>query len=243
MAIALVQSQAGNVTATSQTISFGSNATSGNLVIVAVGSANLPSLTVTDNLGNTYLPVFNNTISHVTQSNGCQFFYAKNITGGAMTITLADTGSVTWQTVIREYSGLAINNPLDQYACEPFGLTGATMSSYTTGRTTYPNELIVGWFIQNASGGAVTHTAGAGFGNKLSTAGGGSSVVCTLEDQIVSVLASQTATATTTVSANTWSGGVITFSDTDCVPHGPTIQNNQQFVKVGDGMWTTEKIR
>jgi hypothetical protein len=98
--------------ATSSTLAFATNNTSGNWIGVVIRAGNTGQVfTVTDSLGNAYKKAVqcNETVDGTTLG----VFYAENIVGGANTITVSDTISGTLRFAILEYSGIAIANSLD----------------------------------------------------------------------------------------------------------------------------------
>jgi hypothetical protein len=108
----------------SVSVAFKSNTTAGNLIVAFVRmSTTYQTVNVTDNAGNVYTEA----ASQVQSTDGHQIhvFYAKNIAGGADTITatFSFTNNHSWLAVI-ECQGLSTTNPLDQAAhAQGFGST------------------------------------------------------------------------------------------------------------------------
>src|SRR3954463_3243908 len=84
---------------------FASNVTAGNFIAVGCVSstAAIPTNAVTDNLSNTYTQ----TAPAQDAGSGIRtaIHYAKNVTGGACTVTLDATGSDFQSIAISEFSG------------------------------------------------------------------------------------------------------------------------------------------
>lgn len=121
---------------TTVSVAFGSNVTAGNLIHVFVlfrdageGSTN----SITDSLGNTYT-----LIETVTRTNRIMpHYYAKNISGGACTVTLNTPGSNQFRSLaVVEISGLDTTSPLDVFSSSvqetPTTTTDATVSGSAT---------------------------------------------------------------------------------------------------------------
>lgn len=96
----------------SNTVSFPSAVTTGDLIIVAITQFKGAVSSVTDNQGNTYIQA--TSAQHANSSSDyVQLYYAKNVAGGAITVTV--TFSFLGGNVgIYEYSGLNTTSPLDQ---------------------------------------------------------------------------------------------------------------------------------
>ena len=156
--IALVQ-KASSITASAQnlTAALSSNATAGNFIVVSVsGWPNLPAATaVTDNLGNIYSIAGTVLVSQGAYS---AIYYAKNVIGGAVTVTVntVKSGGQISMTVA-EFSGIDTVLPLDATA----GSTGSGTTPSSGNMTpTLAGNLLIGSGTHN--GNAVTG-AGAGF--------------------------------------------------------------------------------
>ena len=167
---------------------FGTSVGSGHLLIAAVGysggstnDANV-TFTISDTLGNTWISAIG-PFRWVTDKGGvAQIFYVANSSKGTDTITVTPSvGNANFLDVyIHEYSGLALNSPLDVTASN-FG-TGTTLSSGTA-TTTAPNELIFGYSLV-----ANSAVAGAGFTARETLDGNVS------EDEVVNASGSYSAT-------------------------------------------------
>lgn len=164
MPAAFVQGTSYNST-TSQnpTLALGSNATAGNLLagFIRWESDTVTLNSITDSLGNTFVLV-NNPTAHPNISARGALYYAKNISGGADTLTFNFSASVSSAAVVHEASGLDTTAPLDKNAIQgqfaPGGGTDAVTSGSIT--TTDDGEYIFGSTL-NANGS--TLTAGTGY--------------------------------------------------------------------------------
>src|SRR5581483_3172915 len=132
---ALVQHNSGqeNNSTDVETVFTAASTTSGNCITVEVtvyAASSTPTLTVTDNHGNTY------TLVASDETNGFGFVYtyvAKNITGGSShSVTVTDTAQTkAYITVaIKEWSGVDTTTPVAASAHSNTGSTSST--SYTT---------------------------------------------------------------------------------------------------------------
>jgi len=133
------------------------NVTTGNLIVVAVGWGTNPVdiTSVTDTAGNTYISAVG-PVSLPTSPFRTQIFYAKNVTGGDLTVTVTYSADVTSSRLgLHEYSGASLTAPLDVTSSNT-GASGNPDSGSAI--TTAANEIIFGWSL--SSGGT---TAGAGF--------------------------------------------------------------------------------
>ena len=195
-AIAYVQ-LAGGQTGTSPLVyALPGGATAGNTIIVNVKTYLATVTSMTDSQSNTY------TLAVSSPGSGAlatEIYYAKNITGGSNTITIAFTGD--WIVAAsHEYSGLDTTSPLDKTASAAGG-SGAGDSGAQT--TTVDDELIFG---SEASGAALNGLAGAGFTQRANLDWGGG---CISEEKIVSSTGSYSATFQDSTSY--WAAAMATF--------------------------------
>jgi hypothetical protein len=189
---------------TQQTTYQSLNATTGNLILVLAHWDNQAvTATVTDQLGNTYIPIFPATNSG--QTSVFQVWYAKNIRGGApLSVTTTFSGktlSFSLADVI-EYSGLDQSAPLDVFASATG--TGSSQDSGKMPATSWKSETIIGLF--GYSGYALPYTAGTGFTFQ------GYDASSLLEDQGVSAIGVYGATATSSSPAD-WAAFAIGFKN------------------------------
>lgn len=147
-------------TGTTVSQSFTAATTAGNLIVAYVVWDNTGTATVSDNRGNVYASAGEG----ATHWNGpgndysAQAFYAKNIAGGATTVTATFSQAASSFAIlyVHEYSGLDPIAPLDATATAT-GSSGAMDSGSVT--TSYSDVLLVG---AGASIGSVT-AAGSGY--------------------------------------------------------------------------------
>jgi hypothetical protein len=168
---------------------FTNSNTAGDLIVVVASWGNNLNATVSisDTLGNTYVSALGPVNFGALPPNARQqIFYAKNIKGGANTVTATqNVGSNNFfQLFIFEYSGADTISPLDAVSSATSN-SGTAMDSGSA-ITTYPNELIFGaGNIANA-----ISDPGAGFVNRSNFEG------TLMEDKFVATASSYKATAT-----------------------------------------------
>ncbi len=187
---------------TQETTSLPNIVTTGNLILVFAHWDNQAvTATVSDQVGNTYLPIFPATNSGA--SDRFQVWYAKNVTGGvALAITIAFSGTTSSYSVLdaMEYSGLDKTSPLDAVA----SATGSGMAQ--SSRSIFvPNansEIVIGIF--GYAGYALPYTAGAGFTMR------GYDASTMVEDQNAVLAGTYTATANSQSPSN-WAAFVMAF--------------------------------
>ena len=160
MALTLVQSKHKTVgTGDPATATFDSNVTAGNLIDVVCGWTSpgdeAPG-TCTDGLSNTYTEITNCRIRDAGNGQSMGAFYAKNITGGACTVSVDFPGSASnTHLTITEWSGGDTTAPLDQSTGQVQSGTSAPSSSAITPGAN--GELILS-SMQDVSVGSVTIT-------------------------------------------------------------------------------------
>lgn len=179
----LVQAKYGSGTGTTSNAVLSSPTTTGDLVVVYVVWSNAGDVSLTDDQGNTYEKVqAANTVWANNYSS--QVFYAKNVKGGATTITATFAEPVFFGVLYsHEYSGMDKVNPLDT-ATAASGLGVDLDSGVVT--TTQADDLIFG---AGASEGAV-EAGGEGFTVRSTDEGN------LTEDKTVTGAGSYSATAT-----------------------------------------------
>jgi len=191
--IALVQTKKGNAGSYSNTNvqAFDSNVTAGNLIVlfIAAGAANTIA-SIADTLTNTYTLID----TAVGTDRATWMYYAKNIAGGANTITVTYTSGRFPDSIViaREYSGLDTVTPFDQTAKGNSGVS--YVNSHTTAassNTTQANELVV---VGVGSGGSTSplFTAGSGYGNNTTQDGFDLYTYAAMEDKTISATGAQT---------------------------------------------------
>jgi hypothetical protein len=150
-----VASNAASGSPSTLSLAFSANTNAGDLILVAFdySTAATPS-SVTDSQGNVFTAVGN----QLTSPGGVRsrVYYAKNIKGGADTVTVILTASSSWlELYLTEYSGLDLTNPIDAQASASGG-AGAVSSGNAT--TNYAGDVIYGFCI-----GDWACSAGSGF--------------------------------------------------------------------------------
>ena len=143
-------------------------ATSGNLLYVVGGynsnGSGCGTLTVSDTASNTYTPIS----SYVSQAYNCsRNFYAKNITGGSITISLAAAAGKS--ITVYEVSGLDTTAPLDTSSSKTCSASPCTSASFSTAQA---DEIVFIGATNYYYNGA--WSAGAIGGNTATIASGGS---------------------------------------------------------------------
>lgn len=190
--------------ATSEKTYLPNAVTTGNLILVFSHWDNQSATaTVTDQLGNTYLPIFPPTNSG--PNDRFQAWYAKNIIGGGqLSITIKFSGMTNSISLLdaAEYSGLDPNTPLDSFASATGN--GLSQSSGSISVLSANSDTVIGFF--GYSGYALPYTAGAGFIMR------GFDATSMLEDLPATTSGTYTATATSQNSAY-WAAFIISFKD------------------------------
>lgn len=179
-----VQSK-GCVTLTSPAdCTFTVDTTAGRLIIVAIKFFDVGAavVSITDTGLNSYTPA----VSAGPNWGLSQYvYYAKNIAGGANTVSVAYTGSWAAVVAIHEYNSLDSTSPLDKTSSATGG-SGAGDSGAQT--ISQGDELIFGVEISLQS---LAGKAGSGFEPRVSSDYGGGFLT---EDKIVSSVASYSTT-------------------------------------------------
>jgi glucose/arabinose dehydrogenase/chitodextrinase len=189
---------------TVSSVPFANSNTAGNLIVAYVVWNNSGAVTLTDIRGNAYTPVAPIT-KWRSSSWSSQVFYAKNIGGGANTVT-ATFGTAIKQfgvVYIHEYAGVDKVNPFDATASAVGSSSAMNSGSATTANA---NDLIFG---AGASLKSVT-ASGSGFTSR-STAFDNIT-----EDKVVSTVGSYNATATQ--NSNVWVMHMVAFRADPGVP-------------------------
>jgi hypothetical protein len=149
-----VAANAASGTASTLSLAFPKSTFAGDLILVGFDfDTNSTPSSVTDSQGNIFVEVG----SQLTSPGGARsrVYYAKNIKGGADTVTINLTANSSWfKMYLNEYSGVDRTNPIDAQA----GASGnaTAVSSGTTAAAL--GDLIYGYCV-----GDLTCTAGSGF--------------------------------------------------------------------------------
>ena len=219
-------------TSTTVAVTFGSNVTAGNLIALFVvfnSGANIID-TVADSLGNTYV-LADTAVGFAGDSHAT--YYAKNITGGACTVTVTLTASVGYRSlVVHEASGLDTTAPLDQHVINTQTTPGTGANAVTSGSvtTTTDGQYIFGATHVNNVGAGVTVTPGTGLTGRESIDGGADSAPLESEDLIQTSAGAIAATFTQSVDNNVTTA-IMTFKAAGggATAWGPllALQNNR----------------
>lgn len=210
MAAAHVQSAQGSYGgSTSATATFGSNVTTGNLIVVFVdvNSVTATINTPTDTGGNTYTAL-DTTTGLNSRTKG---FYAKNVTGGSSFGVTATLGAGAFGSIsVHEASGLDTTAPLDQHVGNAQTSVATTTDAVTSTAvtTTTAGQYIAGRTTQDNVEG-ITVTQGTGYTAGQTTNNGGQSGKT--EYQIQSSAGSIAATFTSATASKNWVTQIATF--------------------------------
>ncbi len=170
-AVAFVQSKSGvaspfSATGTTITATFTSNVVAGHLIAVYVTYDNGGGITlnsVTDSLGNTYTIV--QTLTDTVNVQKSSVAYAKNIAGGANTVTATFSAAICCRLIIvHEISGADTAAPLDGNFGQLQAAPGTGVNAVTTGNmtTTANGDYIFGATSDSAQATNQTISAGTG---------------------------------------------------------------------------------
>lgn len=204
-------------------VSFASPNTPGNFLIVT-GTAARPSttLTISDTLGNSYLPAFG-PVTDPNQNVTAYIWYVPSCKGGANAITLTPATSAALEIHVSEWTGLATTSPVDQTASATGTGTAASSGQLTT---TANGELIFGYtFLFN------TATAGTGFTGITLVNGD-------LDEYQVQSNAGPIA-ATFTQTSGTWFALLATFKPANSGPPPPAWSIKGAITPTGSGAGST----
>jgi hypothetical protein len=154
--ISLVQVASGVASGTASTfyVTFPNNTVKGDLILVGADFSTDAFSSITDSQGNTFTEVG----SQLPDEGGLlsRVYYAKNINGGADTVTINLSANSSWiEVYLTEYSGVDQTSPIDAQASAS-GNGGAVSSG--VGTTTAAGDLIYGYCV-----GQSNCTAGSGF--------------------------------------------------------------------------------
>lgn len=199
-----------SITAANVAATWGSNTSNGNLIVVGVNGGTSTTSGVSDTQGNTYVQAEsgNNTWAD------CEIWYAKNISGGAGTVTAAFVGTMPATIHIYEVSGADISFPLDQHTNNAGNGVTSNTPTVTTSATTNTNELV--FVVSNVylGAGTDTYTVGTGYSNfstTNSTPTVGITTTSGAETNTVGLIGTQTATFNLGFASTTWEISIATF--------------------------------
>ncbi|MGH9573097.1 MAG: LamG-like jellyroll fold domain-containing protein [Candidatus Acidiferrales bacterium] len=171
-----------------------------NIVVVGWNDSTAKVSSVVDSAGNSYVLAVGPTVQNDAATQA--IYYAQNITAAAAnsnTVTVTfNTGAVSPDVRIAEYSGITTTNALDVVATAQ-GTSGTSNSDSAT--TTNSNDLLVGANLVQQS----TAGAGAGYTSRVITSPDSD----ILEDSLVTMTGSYSATAP--VSSGAWIMQMVAF--------------------------------
>jgi chitodextrinase len=202
--ITLVQhsSKDGGVT-TSSSLAFAANTTAGNWIAVVIRAGKTgQTIAVSDTRGNTYQEAVQ--LNETTDSTTLAIYYAENISGGATTVTVADSiNGGTLRFAILEYAGVALTNSFDSAATgEGTSTTAATPSASLA----TAGDLVIGG-LSTSNGRTVTAGSGWTLQDRVPAA---PNTKLAVEDQVSSTAGSVAATATLS-SSDSWGAVLASF--------------------------------
>ena len=196
-------------TASTFSLSFPANTAKGNLILVAFDfDTNSTPSTVADSQGN----VFTEVGTQLTSPGGARsrVYCAKNIKGGADTVTVSLSSSSAWiELYISEYSGVDTVNPVDAQAGAS-GSAGSASSGSAT--TTVTNDVIYGYCVGDS-----VCSPGSGFAARSTFHGN------LIEDKIAGSAGAYAATAT---ASSGWSMQLVALRPTTSDTTPPSVPAN-----------------
>lgn len=147
MAIVRVQSNPATLAAGSSntlSVTLGSTATAGNILIVCAGAFLGGALTVTDNLSSTYATAASASDTTNVRS-WAGVFYLANIPSGITSVTVSGFNFSPGGINAIEYSGIVTSSPLDKTSANNAGFATAAFTSNATATTSQSGELAFGF--------------------------------------------------------------------------------------------------
>jgi hypothetical protein len=214
--ITLIQSAGTDAgTTTSASLSFTANNAAGDFIAVCIRAGQAGEVfTVSDSRGNTYhQAVEYNVTVDAPSGNTLGIFYAQNISSGANTITVSDSGAASMRFAIWEYSGVALGSALDATAVAQ---GNSALPNTGIAATTSNGDLALGVFVSADPQG---WTAGTGYSLVQS-------VPAEPNTKLIAENSIQTTAGTISASASLgtsdpWGAGLATFK----ANNGPTIMS------------------
>ena len=156
-----VQQNANNTTASSNSVSFPASTAAGNLIMVAFDYPKTATFSsIADSQGNTFTQAGSTLSSKGNKKT--RVYYAKNINGGADTVTITFSASTTSDIYVTEYTGISTVTPVD---IKPGATGNSSGTASASGTTTVPGDILYAFCFVDSGAGC---TAGAGF-TSLST--------------------------------------------------------------------------
>jgi hypothetical protein len=193
-----------SASAAAASCAFGSNNTTGNLLVAVLQDSNDPAgISLSDTRGNTWVKAIS--IYNSGSLLSLSIWYVANCAAGANTVSVSGGFSGFQVICVGEWSGVATASPLDKTAVAQ-GTTGSADSG-ATATTTQADELLIGGMALDSS---QTLTWTGSFTSRASAINGGSNRQGFLADRIVSSTGAYDATATYTGSSS-WMAAIATF--------------------------------
>jgi hypothetical protein len=156
-AISRVEIQSALGSGSAATVSFSTSTTAGELIVVEEinSPAGTQGGTPTDNKGDTFYKVFDQ--SNIFSHGSYSLWYAYNVPSGVTTVSSTPgTGNNISEDFMfaAHYTGIATSSPLDVFASTPGGSGQSSPWASPAVSTTQANELMVGGDYCNAAGGS-----------------------------------------------------------------------------------------
>ena len=191
---------------TTITLTFPSNVTAGNAIIVVVNGAN-GTYSAADTRGNTYAVAA--TESDGGLALGVAIILALNIAGGADTVTVT-LPLAPGSAVAQEWSGLVTSAATDQTAVSDGTTAGPSPTSGTTAATSQASELAIAVMCDNTGLNPETITDPTGWTNIYHQTNGATYDAGAAAYKVLSATGTQVATWGTGDNVN-WVGCIATF--------------------------------
>lgn len=225
MAIVLSQQNSNTSGTNSCTVTLGSAPTNGTLLVACVFSNNVAN----SHTAPAGWAEIKNSVG--TTSQQASMWY-KVASSEGTTFKFNSTGATVMEVAVLNYTGTHTSSPLDKSAETEGSTTGVTSrSTGTTATTTVANEVCVACiYLSNT----ITSPS---WSNSFNMQYSGTRVK--VGDKIISSTGTQETTLSWTTSRKA-DGIIATFKETGILY---VTMNNYLFIKVGNGMSTSEKIR
>lgn len=238
MTLPLIQSAVGTVTSSSSgTATFAQNVNKGSTIIMveAESNASPQASSASDNQGNTYVGLSGTGGG----SKGLRMYLSKNVIGGPIIATSSYSGSTTAVFIAMEFSpflvGTTSTTILDPNSSS--GTTGtATAVTNGSSMTSLLSKDI--WFGYACNTGSNTYTLASGW-NEVINANNGSSINLGISYKTGNTIGLISGFQTILNQSST----AAYLSELRSLAIQAGFNSNYQFVKVGDGMSASEKIR
>ncbi len=217
MAVAFVQSKAAEAYGSdSHAVTFDVNVGAGNLIVVyAAWDSTVITASVADNLGNSYTNMDGPTA--VASAYRAQTWYAKNINGGACTVTVTLSGGTYGHVVVHEISGADITAPLEDSALNAQVDPGTGGDAVTSGTITPSTAGCYIWGATADHTQAAVHNSGTDFTQREQAAG------WVTEDLIQGAAAAIAATFTATNANSDFLTAAAAFKPAGAPPAGIVV--------------------